>query len=397
MSTATAEYEVEVVEEHEREVVSSGGMTAITKSEIDQQISTAKRYPRSVKKFINSSLELVTLNEDVAGECIYSLPRGKKPIEGPSARFAEVVASTWGNCRAGARVIDEDDRFVTAQGFFLDVENNVGITYETRRRITDKQGNTFNDDMIGVTSNAACSIALRNAVLKGIPKALWKQIYDAAKKTAIGDAETLVSRRVKMMQAFAKMFVQPEQIFTLLEVQGEADISLDHLAALRGVFTAIKEGDTTVDQVFGDHQTGGGKVSKSSLSEKLDGLKNGHGNGTAKTAETAATDKQPEQTNVNGSHEHDDAHRTFDKVGNGAAQEPETTQQQSSQSDETPMSDLALDIESKLNHSGLTRAQNAQLKMDIGTHLTRKELSLRDATHLQGIIDRNTERFKAQK
>lgn len=36
-----------------------------------------------------------------------------------------------------------------------------------------------------------------------------------------------------------------------LEVKGIEDITLEHLVVLRGLITAIKEGDTTPDQAFG--------------------------------------------------------------------------------------------------------------------------------------------------
>lgn len=248
----------------------SATLMALNASEIDTQIATAKRYPRSLKTFRNEALEMATLTEEIAGECIYNLPRGGKSIEGPSARFAEIVASAWGNCRAGARVIGEDDRFVTAQGVFIDLQRNVAITYEVKRRITDKEGRTFKDDMIGVTSNAACSIALRNAVLKGVPKAFWRDIYAASKKTAIGDASTLATRRANMIEAFGKMGVTPDKIFALLEVSGEQDITLDHLGTLRGTFTAIKEGDTTIEQVFDAREQPGAKVGRSKVNDQLD-------------------------------------------------------------------------------------------------------------------------------
>lgn len=234
-----------------REVsTTAGALSQITGSEIEAQVSVAKRYPRSIKMFQRETLEMVTLSEEIAAECMYALPRGGKKIEGPSARFAEIIASAWGNCRAGARVMSEDGKFVTTMGFFFDTQRNMAITYEVQRRITDKQGRTFNDDMIGVTANAACSIALRNAILKGVPKAFWKGLYDAARRTAIGDAETLGERRTKMLQYFAKMGAQPDKVFALLEVAGEADISLDHLATLKGLASAIKEGETTVDRAF---------------------------------------------------------------------------------------------------------------------------------------------------
>ena len=113
----------------------AGTVALLNKSEIDMQVATAHKYPRSVKRFRDETLAMVTLNENVAQECIYSLPRDGKNIEGPSARFAEVVASAWGNSRAGARVVSDVGDFVTAQGVFHALERNVAITYEVQRRI----------------------------------------------------------------------------------------------------------------------------------------------------------------------------------------------------------------------------------------------------------------------
>jgi hypothetical protein len=238
----------------EREIDAStvdvGSLVAINQAEVNQQITTAKRFPRSVKGFRNEALELVTLTEAVAAECIYALPRDGKVIEGPSARFAEVLASSWGNCRAGARVVAESDQFVTAQGFFWDLEKNCAIGYEVQRRITDKNGNKFKSDMVGVTANAACSIALRNAILKGIPKALWADIYGAARKTVAGDVTTLANKRANAIKAFQVYGVSDADIFALLGVKGVEDIGIDELVALSGVLTAIKEGDTTPEQAF---------------------------------------------------------------------------------------------------------------------------------------------------
>lgn len=228
----------------------SGTVALLNKSEIDMQIATAHKYKRTLVKFRQEVLQMVTLNEQVASECIYALPRDGKTIEGPSARFAEVIASAWGNGRAGARVVSDQGDFVTAQGVYHDLERNVAITYEVQRRITKSNGNRFSADMIGVTANAACSIALRNAILKGIPKAFWADMYDAARRTAMGDVATLANRRADALKAFQKYGVTAEQIFTKLAVAGVEDITLEHLLLLRGMLTAIKEGDTTPEQAF---------------------------------------------------------------------------------------------------------------------------------------------------
>jgi hypothetical protein len=267
----------ELVDDHEFErVESSSTLMALNSSEIDTQISTAKRYPRSITQFMKDAKEMVSLTEDIAGDCIYALPRDGKSIEGPSARFAEILISAWGNCRAGARVVSEDERFVNSQGVFLDLQHNTAITYEVKRRITNKHGKKFKDDMIGVTSNAACSIALRNAVLKGIPKAYWRPIYELARKTAIGDVTTLATRRKAVLDEFGKMGVVPDMIYSKLGVAGFNDITLDHLGFLRGIFTALREGDTTIEQVFSSDD--GAQVPAKNLNDlanRLAGKRNG--------------------------------------------------------------------------------------------------------------------------
>jgi hypothetical protein len=228
----------------------AGALAMLNKSEIDMQIATARRYPRSVTKFVGEATSLVSLTEEVAQECIYALPRDGKTIEGPSARFAEIVAYSWGNCRSAARVVDEDGEFVTAQGVHWDLEKNTAIGYEVKRRITNSKGRRYSADMIGVTANAACSIALRNAILKGVPKAIWASIYESARKTIMGDFQTLANRRSVSLQNFQKFGVKPEQVFEKLGVRGEEDITLDHIVVLRGLLTALKEGDTTVEEQF---------------------------------------------------------------------------------------------------------------------------------------------------
>ncbi len=229
----------------------SSMVALLNKSEIDQQIATAHRYPRSIKSFRDETLAMVTLNEKVASECIYALPRDGKTIEGPSARFAEVVASAWGNSRAGARVVSDQGDFVTAQGVFHDLERNVAITYEVQRRITNKRGERFKADMIGVTANAACSVALRNAILKGVPKAFWSDMYESARAVVMGDFKTLTNRRAEAIKLFLGYGISKEQICATLGVNGEEDINLENLVTLRGILTAIKDGDTTPEQAFG--------------------------------------------------------------------------------------------------------------------------------------------------
>lgn len=267
-STASRSSQTAVVDAPtEAEVLPALGavLEAQTRGEIDIQIVTARRFPRSIKAFKQKALEMATLDEETAAACFYVLParRGSdKPIEGPSARLAEIVASAWGHMRIEARVVGEDDRFVTSRGTAWDMENNVAIAFEVRRRITTSSGQRYGDDMIGVTANAASSIALRNAVFKVVPSAFTREIYLKCRAVAVGTAQTLGSKRAAMLEYFQKMGVPPARVFALLVVRGAEDITLDHLATLKGLATAIKEGETTVDESFAPQGSGaaGGDV-----------------------------------------------------------------------------------------------------------------------------------------
>ena len=218
---------------------------------IDRQIATAKRYPRTVSKSLREAVELATMDEDTAAGCFYSLPRKEKHIEGPSARLAEIMAYSWGNLRVEADVTGEDATHITATGTCFDLERNVAVRVRVKRRITNKYGKRYDTDMIGVTGNAAIAIALRNAVFKVIPRSYIDRVYQAARKASIGEGGTMQQKRQKAMSWFQKTGVQQDQVLALLGVAGLDDVTEDHLITLRGLSTAIRDGDTTVEQAFG--------------------------------------------------------------------------------------------------------------------------------------------------
>lgn len=228
----------------------ASALEAQTRGEIDIQISTAKRFPRSITKFKQEIGSLALLDQETAAACIYALPRDGKSVEGPSARFAEIVASCWGHMRIQTRVASEDDHFITLTGIAWDLERNVAKSVDVRRRITKKNGQKYNDDMIVVASNAGGSIASRNAVLQTVPRAYWWPTYLACRKAAVGDQKTLAGRRADALDYFQKMGIERARVFALLGVAGVDDITSEHVLTLVGLATAIKEGDTNIDDAF---------------------------------------------------------------------------------------------------------------------------------------------------
>lgn len=240
----------EVVEDRLETDSTQSLVQAQTRGEIDIQIATARRFPRSLTEAKREAMAMATLDAETADSCIYYLPRGEG-IEGPSIRFAEILANAWGHIRVDSRIMDIGEVYVTAKGICWDLQKNVAIGSETKRRIQTKEGKRYNDDMIGTTSNAAIAIARRNSILAVIPQALWHPIYLAARKVVEGDVKTMTQRRDSWLEHFEKMGVPAEKVFAALQVKGKDDISLDHIVRMTGMASALKNGELTIEGVFG--------------------------------------------------------------------------------------------------------------------------------------------------
>ena len=245
--------ELQTMEEQHVEVMqvsNAESLAALTRSEIDVQIATAKQYPRNLARVLGNIETLATMDEEVAGSCFYTLRRQGKVIEGASVRMAEIIASSWGNLRVQARIIGNDGKMITAQGVCHDLESNYAVSAEVKRRITDKYGKTFSDDMQVVTGNAACAIAMRNALFKVVPAALVKKVIEKAKKVSLGESMTLETSRAKMLQYFKTIGVEEKQILDYLSIEKVDEINIDMVIELRGLANAIKEGTTTAKEAF---------------------------------------------------------------------------------------------------------------------------------------------------
>lgn len=232
-------------------VLDVSGLSAIVRAEIDTAIATARAYPRSAKRALDNITLFASLDEATAAECIYALNRGGKPIRGPSIRMAEIIAQQWGNNRVDARVveIDRKNKVIVAEATFHDLETNSLTKASVQRRISGKNNQIYSDDMIVTTGNAACSIARRNAILGGVPKGIWAQGLFAAEQKVRGDAKTLTERRDVAVKAFAHFGMTPEQVLMIMHVKSVEEIGLDELVTLRGTFSALKNGETTVEEV----------------------------------------------------------------------------------------------------------------------------------------------------
>lgn len=244
------------------------------RAQIDVMISTARAYPRNIKKATENALAIITMDKETAATCTYAVPRGGKSITGPSVHLAKILVQQWGNMRVEAKVVDIGPEQITSQAVAFDLESNLAIKVEVKRSIMSKSSGRFNADMITVTGNAANSIALRNAILAVIPKAVVDRAYKAAQQTIIGDVsdETkLIARRKQVVDSLRDTYnVKEEEILAAVGKASVSHLTADDLVTLIGIGTAIKEGDTTVEYAFKGKKDGKEVVTVEELQTLLD-------------------------------------------------------------------------------------------------------------------------------
>lgn len=227
---------------------------------VDVQVSTAHAYPRSISRCVNNAIAIATMDTETAQSCGYALPRGGKPITGPSVHLAKILAQQYGNLRAEARVVNVTQTQVVSRGTAWDLENNYAVAFEVRRSIIGAKGNRFSDDMITVTGNAANAIAYRNAIFSLIPKAVTDKVYRAAQNAITGDLsdeEKLIRRRQAAVQYFNDQYgITEEEVVKLCGKQTVNQIRAAEIALLLGIQQSLRDGDTTVEEVMAPIRNG---------------------------------------------------------------------------------------------------------------------------------------------
>jgi hypothetical protein len=229
------------------------------RAQIDMQIATAKKYPMHSPETLSACkermLSFATLDEETASGCFYTLPRGGKAITGPSVRMAEIAIGCYGNIRVQTKIVEVvaagTTPHVVVQAVAHDLETNSAISIEKRRRITKKRNKpTVDEDDIQLAVNACAAIAYRDAAFKVVPQALIKPVWQAARLVSVGDLKSLVAKRTQVMEGLAKMGATEDRVLSVVDARKIDDIDVDKLQILIGLGTALKDGETTLEDAF---------------------------------------------------------------------------------------------------------------------------------------------------
>lgn len=237
------------------EVLPPSALESMTRAETDMRINTAHRYPRSMAAFKKRALDMALIDQETAESCIYCRPVGMKDgkqqyAEGFSVRLAEIVAASYCNLEVGSMVIEQTPRMVKCRGMAHDLETNFKSGSECVETTVTKKGDPFSENMRNVVAKACLAKAWRDALFKVVPRALCKPIETEIRKLMLGDTKSLESRRAAVMSWVNKLSIDVARVFAALDIVGEEDIGSDQLMLLTGLKTALKEGDTTIEDAF---------------------------------------------------------------------------------------------------------------------------------------------------
>jgi hypothetical protein len=239
---------------------------ALMRVENETMLLVATQRPRNEGKVLAAALAELELVPEEASKAYYSIPfRDRAPgtrqvritkVEGPSIKAAMALARRWGNCSATARILNEDVDGYDIEGVFIDFETNFRIARPFRvSKLLKLRGGrvvTLDPRRAVQAIQAGASKAIRNAILAGLPAFLVNGYDKKARQLVGGDLDKKAAPATVQgaVKAFAKWNVTQEQLEHYVELKA-ADWTGTNIAELRGLYNAIVDEQTTVEEVFG--------------------------------------------------------------------------------------------------------------------------------------------------
>lgn len=190
-----------------------------------------------------------------------------KFAEGLSIHAAEAIIPEYGYVAIDCQAEDNNPQFARLTATFVDLQAGImrRDSVDVPKHITYRDGNQgkISDDRFwGTLIPAKKSILLREVILRCIPAGVKAELFEAAKKAMEqGLTEDQIN---KILETFSEWHVSQRQLERFLGKFLE-DWTTSDRGKLVGVFQAIKDGETSVDEMFEimDEEPDAGKQSDS--------------------------------------------------------------------------------------------------------------------------------------
>lgn len=220
--------------------------------EVQAMCILAKKYPRDMKDAMNRILASCR-RKGLAELATYKYPKGGKEVTGPSIRLAECLAQCWGNIDYGLIELSQTSLESSVMAYCWDAETNTRSSkvFTVPQVRSTKQGTYPLTDPRERYENMANQGArrVRAAILAVIPKDVQDMAVETCMETLNPGEKELPVEIKRMVTAFAQFNVTPEMIEKRLG-RNMASIDGRDLVSLRGVYTSLKDGMSTLEDWF---------------------------------------------------------------------------------------------------------------------------------------------------
>lgn len=223
--------------------------------QVQAQLLVAKRWPRdeiSAEKKIMTACKRPSLAE----VAFYRYPKGGEKIEGPSIRFAEMLAQAWGNLSYGFRELERADGRSVVEAFTWDLESNTQavrtFTVEHKLQLKGGQMKYLKDprDIYEMVANQA-QRRVRACILELIPAEIRDRAMRQAKQTLLAEVKVgpLIDRIKAMAVAFSDYGVTEQHIEARLG-HPLPETTHEELVEMLQIFNSIRDGQSKREHWF---------------------------------------------------------------------------------------------------------------------------------------------------
>jgi len=224
------------------------------------QLMVAIQRPRDLSVFES---KLNSMAAAAGEDFFYSIKyRDGTLIEGPGVGLARSAAGLWGNCASETRIEDDQPEAFLVRADFIDFETNFTRS-ETKRvaKLKPKKGGGYvraKDKELDVVYQQGASKVERDNILRSLPYHLIQRAYELAKAASLQEKAPIAQQIARIIRRFGEFRVTNAMIekylgctFTEKGMTEAEKNPKETCAHLRGLMTAIRGGDTTVEEVFG--------------------------------------------------------------------------------------------------------------------------------------------------
>lgn len=230
-------------------------MISCQAQEVQAAMVVAKKFPRDEYNAIEK-IRRTCQRATLAEQAIYSYPRGKENVSGPSVRLAEALAQNWGNIDYGIIELEQKDGVSEMMAYAWDLETNTRVTkiFSVEHKRDTKKGSyqlTYSRDIYELTANFGAR-RMRACILGVIPGDVVDMAVNECKETQKKSYGELPSQEKinKIEKLFKKDFGVTKKQLEEYAGRGMASFGAEECTNLWGVYTALKNGQAKAEDYF---------------------------------------------------------------------------------------------------------------------------------------------------